>query len=157
LRKDPIGLAGGLNLFTYVGNNPILHIDEKGLYVIICRRMAFLEDYGRKNKKWIIRPHSYIYVNGGIFSWHPEALGGITFEENPENNECREVLCCEEEQIKFENCVIKKIYEDIRKEGNFYLPWVRDCTTWAENLVESCWNSVCSMCECENEKIEKKH
>lgn len=56
-----------------------------------------------------------------------------------------------------EGHVIKKIYEDIRKEGNFYLPWVRDCTTWAENLVESCWNSVCSMCECENEKIEKKH
>ena len=34
LNADPAGLAGGLNLYTYVGNNPVSGIDPLGLFDI---------------------------------------------------------------------------------------------------------------------------
>jgi len=32
LQRDPIGIAGGLNVYAYVGNRPTVRIDPLGLY-----------------------------------------------------------------------------------------------------------------------------
>ena len=35
LTPDPIGLAGGINLFSYASNSPIIHVDPRGLRKMI--------------------------------------------------------------------------------------------------------------------------
>ncbi len=32
ISRDPIGLSGGLNVYAYVGNNPVNYVDPDGLF-----------------------------------------------------------------------------------------------------------------------------
>jgi RHS repeat-associated protein len=43
LNRDPIGLAGGLNMYRYGANNPVRHIDPRGLAVLDGRTVKRLQ------------------------------------------------------------------------------------------------------------------
>ncbi|MGH7615424.1 MAG: RHS repeat-associated core domain-containing protein [Gemmatimonadales bacterium] len=47
-QEDPIGVAGGLNLYGYVGNNPLAYTDPFGLK----KGLSVLARLGRWPKGW---------------------------------------------------------------------------------------------------------
>ena len=73
ISSDPIGLAGGLNTFGYVGQNPVMWIDPRGLDLLVILGAQRPDSYN-------VFGHVGIAVTGaGIFSFGNDTpLGSST-------------------------------------------------------------------------------
>ncbi len=77
ISKDPIGFLGGLNLYGYVGNNPVNWIDPLGLdYIVDGIRYSddgqmmgpIDEDPGLEEPNFFLDPINYVAGGAGLFN-----------------------------------------------------------------------------------------
>lgn len=64
MQTDPIGYADGMNMYAYVGNDPVNFIDPMGLWRENCKKVR-VGYWDEENKRWIL-------TEGEICYWIPE-------------------------------------------------------------------------------------
>jgi hypothetical protein len=140
VEADPIGLDGGINLYSYTADNPINFVDLDGKEVRLCQR-AF------KPLPKRIGPvhHSYININGTLFGFHPENKkafdkGKVETEEPGKDIKCGDPLKCVDD-----SCILQKINETTANPPNYSFGFY-DCRAWTKMIILLCHKKDC----CEN-------
>jgi len=141
---DPIGLAGGINLFLYTKNSPVNFIDPKGLKVSLCARK--LGDRFQPQVRPSGNPlrHDYLLIDtrarsfqageDGIF----DSQGWVDNDEMDFNPKC-ELIC---EDPAFDKYVLDAAnytprYNIAAYPGTMaYSLGYRNCQSWAREVLE---------------------
>ena len=87
LNRDPIGESGGLNLYGFVGNNPVNFVDPWGLAVFVGQHPAFVDNPRNpfNHAAIVLRPNNpEAFANHPLFAatgGREATLGGQAFGE----------------------------------------------------------------------------
>jgi RHS repeat-associated protein len=149
ISKDPIGLAGGMNLYIYVDGNPLIYVDPEGLKGWYCQR-PLGKPPGTQGPP--LFNHQYLCVtrtDGTIL------CGGLTTDGNPLSGESR-LTRPDEDYYNPESC--KEIDDDkdqcfeqcVRRNFNkpnkprYGIGPLTDCQEYADDIYYGC-KILCNM------------
>ena len=147
ISRDPIGLWGGINTYSYVANSPVLLNDPFGLQVELCRRVADLplNDWIGAEHHWIRTPEQEAgmgpaqggvpgvgeggYSSGADCPGTPTTVNDHTGQGSNVGSTCEEVIDVDEQ------CVNDQL--ELGRDTGRWSPW-NQCQTFAQDVLDQC-------------------
>ena len=149
ISKDPIGFDGGdVNLYSYVGQNPVNLTDPSGKKVYFCSKSIH---------SWVCKDRTCAGLYPKASDWKTLAKSVVSVVEGEimssdyesadpakQPTYCTEMKvsggCCDQE--KFEKCVLNKINSLMGKTYHYSVQGY-NCASWAKEIINNCKRQAC--------------